>query len=61
MRKCSINIAEETIESEDTVKNLGVLIDKQMDFKSHVVKVCRYHIRRARIIRDFFMDMRQIG
>ena len=32
MQTFSINIGEETIEDVDIVNNLGVLLDKQMDF-----------------------------
>ena len=56
MPKCSVKIGEETIESVDVVENLGVLLDTQLDMRSHishVVKVCRFHIRRAWNIRRF--------
>ena len=59
MQTCCISIGEETIESVDIVKNLGVLLNTQMDFRahiSHVVKVCRYYIRMAWIIRRFLNE-----
>ena len=59
MPKCSIQIGEETIESVEMVKNLGVRLDIELNLRSHiayVVKVCRFHIRRTWQIRRFLSE-----
>ena len=59
MPECSIKIGEETIESVNLVKNLGVLLDTQLDFRSHIskiVKACRFHIRRTWFIRRYLTE-----
>ena len=37
----SLNLECDTIESSNTVKLLGVYIDKQLNFKEHVSKLCK--------------------
>ena len=37
----SLNLECDTIESSDTVKFLGVFIDKKLDFSEHVSKLCK--------------------
>ena len=59
MPNSSIKIGEETIHAVEVVKNLGVMLDMQLDFRIHisnVVKGCRYHIRRAWQIRRFLNE-----
>ena len=59
MPKCSIQIGEETIEPVKIVTNLGVLLDMELNLRSHiayVVKVCRFHIRRTWHIRRFLSE-----
>ena len=37
----SVNIGDETIISETTVKLLGIIIDNKLSFQEHVRKICR--------------------
>ena len=37
----TINLGCETIKSSDSVKLLGIIIDKQLNFKEHVTKLCK--------------------
>ena len=37
----TINLSCETIKSSDSVKLLGITIDKQLNFKEHVTKLCK--------------------
>ena len=37
----TINLGCETIKSSDSVKLLGITIDKQLNFKEHVTKLCK--------------------
>ena len=37
----SLNLGNDTIDSSRTVKLLGVLIDKQLNFNEHVSKLCK--------------------
>ena len=56
MPVCNIKIGKESIQPVKVVKNLGVLLDTQLDLRSHiskVVKVCRFHIRRTWLIRRY--------
>ena len=55
----SIKIGKESIEPVKVVKNLDVLLDTQLDLRSHiskVVKVCRFHIRRTWLIRRYLNE-----
>ena len=59
MPKCNITIGNEIIHSAKVVKNLGVTLDAELSFRSHilnVIKVCRFHIRRAWQIRRFLNE-----
>ena len=56
MPVCPLKIGEESIQPADKVKNLGVTLDSNLDFRAHIsntVKACRYHIRRAWLIRRY--------
>ena len=56
---CSVQIGEEMIEAVEEVKNLGVTLDMQLNFQAHiakVVKICRFHIRRAWQIRRYLNE-----
>ena len=59
MPECSFKIGEEIIQPVKVVKNLGVLLDMQLNFRLHisnVVRVCRYHIRRTWFIRRYLTE-----
>ena len=59
MPECNIKIGGETIYPVQVVKNLGVLLDTQLNFRTHisnVVRICRFHIRRTWFIRRYLNE-----
>ena len=54
MQPCNLAIGDEIIQPVGRVKNLGVTLDTQLNFRDHIsniVKACRYQIRRTWHIR----------
>ena len=59
MPYCVLNIDEEEIEPTDSVKSLGVILDSALNFREHIsniIRVCRFHIRKAWLIRRYLNE-----
>jgi len=51
----TINVSGVAVQTAETVKSLGVILDRQLSFSQHVDNVCRacyFHIRALRHVRD---------
>jgi hypothetical protein len=52
----SIQVGEEAIQHQSSVRNLGAIFDQDMSFNEHISKICKssqHHLRNIREIRKF--------
>ena len=52
----SLNLECDTIESSDTVKLLGVFIDKKLDFSEHASKQCKKGYQKLHALGCFIIE-----
>ena len=55
----SLDVGENRIKPSDFVKNLGIYMDKELNYHRQIIsvaKICFYHLRNIRRIRSFLTE-----